>query len=192
MRHLRNLMAYIFAGLFFSVAGILMVLTCYQFFAAVAAGTQIASALLQTVNTAVVALATFELAIGITREYRSDAADGNIFANVRRTATRFIGVVCIALILEALMLVIKYSQLELAGNLYYPVAIIVGASVLLVALGLFLKLTRADSVQFASADTARLRPEDEPGVRALRQSCPKTRRNMAWINSQSRAAARLS
>jgi hypothetical protein len=145
MRHLRTLMAWIFAGMFFSIAGVLVALTGYQFIAGIASGTEIASALLQTVSTAVVALATFELAIGITREYRSDAADGNIFANVRRTATRFISVVCIALILEALIMVIKYSQLELAGNLHYPVAIIGGASLLLMALGVFLMLTRPDS-----------------------------------------------
>jgi len=138
-------MAWVFAGMFFSIAGVLVALTGYQFVVGIASGTEIASALLQTVSTAVVALATFELAIGITREYRSDAADGNIFANVRRTATRFISVVCIALILEALIMVIKYSQLELAGNLHYPVAIIGGASVLLMALGVFLMLTRPDS-----------------------------------------------
>lgn len=144
MRQLRVLMALVIAGLFFSIAGVLVGLSGYQFVAGIVAGTEIATALLKTVNTAVVALATFELAIGITREYCA-AADGNIFANVRRTATRFISVVCIALILEALIMVIKYSQLELAGNLPYPVAIIAGASVLLVALGVFLNLTRADS-----------------------------------------------
>ena len=58
---------------------------------------------------------------------------------LRRTMPRFIGTVCIALSLEALIMVIKYSQLELAGNLYYPVAIIVSTAFLLTALGLFLK-----------------------------------------------------
>lgn len=149
MRQLRVLMALVIAGLFFSIAGILVGLSGYQFVAGIVAGTEIATALLKTVSTAVVALATFELAIGVTREYRADAADGNIFANVRRTATRFISVVCIALILEALIMVIKYSQLELAGNLPYPVAIIAGASVLLVSLGVFLNLTRQDSDNLA-------------------------------------------
>jgi hypothetical protein len=37
-------------------------------------------------------------------------------------------------------MVIKYSQLDMAGNLYYPVAIIISTAILLAALGLFLKL----------------------------------------------------
>jgi len=37
--------------------------------------------------------------------------------------------------------VIKYSQLDLAGNLGYPVAIIASASLLLLSLGGFLRLT---------------------------------------------------
>lgn len=49
--------------------------------------------------------------------------------------------VCVALVLEGLIMVIKYSQLDLAGNLYYPVAIIASASILLLSLGGFLKLT---------------------------------------------------
>ena len=62
---------------------------------------------------------------------------------------RFIGTVCVALSLEGLkawrleglIMVIKYSQLELAGNLYYPVAIIVSTALLLSSLGLFIFLT---------------------------------------------------
>jgi len=38
-------------------------------------------------------------------------------------------------------MVIKYSQKDLAGFLYYPVAIIVAAALLLMSLGVFTKLT---------------------------------------------------
>jgi hypothetical protein len=41
-------------------------------------------------------------------------------------------------------MIIKYSQLDMAGNLYYPVGIMAGASVLLMGMGVFLHLTRAD------------------------------------------------
>ncbi|WP_303720574.1 hypothetical protein [Malonomonas rubra] len=41
-------------------------------------------------------------------------------------------------------MIIKYSQLDLAGNLYYPVGILVSASILLAGMGLFLHLTRSD------------------------------------------------
>ncbi len=55
--------------------------------------------------------------------------------------TRFASVVFVALILESLILVIKYSQQDLAGQLFYPVAIIVSTAVLLVSLGAFIRLT---------------------------------------------------
>jgi hypothetical protein len=41
-------------------------------------------------------------------------------------------------------MIIKYSQLDLAGNLFYPVGILIGASVLLAGTGIFLQLTRED------------------------------------------------
>jgi len=50
-------------------------------------------------------------------------------------------VVFVALVLESLIMVIKYSQQDLAGFLYYPVAIIASAALLLIALGVFIKLS---------------------------------------------------
>ena len=88
-------------------------------------------------------MAIFELDIGVGKEYTLPDEDENIYYNIRRTITRFVGTVCIALVLEALIMIIKYSQLELAGNLFYPVGILLGGgSALLVSLGIFLKLTR--------------------------------------------------
>jgi hypothetical protein len=85
----------------------------------------------------------FELGAGISKEYSSsDDEEENTYSNTRRIITRFVGTVCIALVLEALIMIIKYSQLELAGNLYYPVGILFGSSFLLVALGAFLWLTK--------------------------------------------------
>ena len=68
----------------------------------------------------------------------------NTYQLIRRTIARFVGTVCIALVLESLIMIIKYSQLDLAVNLYYPVGILVGTSALLVGMGLFLHLTRGD------------------------------------------------
>lgn len=98
---------------------------------------------LSSINTGIIALAVFELAFVINKEYATGTQHGdNIVASLRRTIPGFIGTVCVALSLEGLIMVIKYSQLELAGNLYYPVAIISSTAFLLAALGLFLHLTR--------------------------------------------------
>lgn len=69
------------------------------------------------------------------------SGDEDPVTGLRRTIPRFIGTVCVALSLEGLIMVIKYSQLDLAGNLYYPVAIIVSTALLLSSLGLFIFLT---------------------------------------------------
>ncbi len=39
---------------------------------------------------------------------------------------------------------IRYSQLVLAGNLYYPLVILAGAGALLTGMGVFLHLSRED------------------------------------------------
>ena len=103
---------------------------------------EVIAAFIESINAFVVSLAIFELGIGVGKEYGNENSSSNIYMNVRRTITRFVGTVCIALVLESLIMIIKYSQLELAGNLFYPVAIIVASSILLMSLGVFLKLTR--------------------------------------------------
>ncbi|MCG6201831.1 hypothetical protein [Psychromonas antarctica] len=106
-------------------------------------GTDIMDIFLSSINTGIIGLAVFELALVINKEYSGDEEEeGDAVASLRRTIPRFIGTVCIALSLEGLIMVIKYSQLEMAGNLYYPVAIISSTALLLTALGLFLHLTR--------------------------------------------------
>ena len=99
------------------------------------------SLVIKSINTLVISLAMYELGVGVGKEYTVEDKDESIFQNMRRTITRFVGTVSIALVLESLIMIIKYSQLELAGNLYYPVAILSSCSFLLIALGLFLKLT---------------------------------------------------
>jgi hypothetical protein len=97
--------------------------------------------LIKGLHTGVVALAVYELAEIVHQEYDPDSPSHNVLARIRRGVARFGAVVIVALVLESLIMVIKYSQENLAGFLYYPAAIIVSAALLLTALGLFAKLT---------------------------------------------------
>ncbi|RBW43406.1 hypothetical protein DS885_13560 [Psychromonas sp. B3M02] len=103
--------------------------------------------LLKSINIGVIALAVFELALIINKEYSEpgDHHHKDAIQTLRGTLPRFIGTVCVALSLEGLIMVIKYSQLDLAGNLYYPVAIIASTAFLLISLGVFLRLTDQSS-----------------------------------------------
>jgi hypothetical protein len=92
----------------------------------------------------VVALAVYELAQIVYQEYDTSAPQDSMVRRIRRGLIRFVSVVCTALVLESLIMVIKYSQKDLAGYLYYPVAIIVAAAILLMALGVFTHLSSGE------------------------------------------------
>lgn len=106
--------------------------------------TDIITGLIRSINVAFISLATFELGTGILKEYNPRRDEEDIFLVVRRMVMRFGSVASIALVLEGLVMVIKYSQTNMAGNLDYPVEILLAAAVLLIGLGVFLALTRKD------------------------------------------------
>lgn len=100
--------------------------------------------LVKGLHMGVVAMAVYELAKIIYQEYDPAGTNDSVIPRMRRGIIRFVSVVCTALVLESLILVIKYSQKDLAGFLYYPVAIIAAAAALLMALGVFTKLTQSE------------------------------------------------
>lgn len=108
--------------------------------------------LIKGLHMGVVALAVYELAQIVYEEYDTTGrGDNMLVARIRRGIIRFVSVVCTALVLESLILVIKYSQKDLVGFLLYPVAIISAAAFLLVALGVFTRLTHETAIAEASA-----------------------------------------
>lgn len=138
-----RLLAFVFLFLSMFLIG----LAVFQFVSGINAESELVNTLIKSINTSIIALAIFELGIGIGKEYGKYPEDEEVdhtYLVMRRTIARFVGTVSIALVLEGLIMIIKYSQLELAGNLYYPVGILVSASILLAGMGLFLHLTRAD------------------------------------------------
>lgn len=136
---------------FLSLSLFLIGLAVFQFVEGFSEGKEMVNILIKSINTSIIAMAIFELGIGIGKEYGNHTDDeDNTYTVMRRTISRFVGTVCIALVLEALIMIIKYSQLDLAGNLFYPVGILIGASVLLASMGLFLQMTRADCEKLQS------------------------------------------
>ncbi len=142
MNIFRFIMATAFSVIFFVVTIILMVSALHHFAGAIIGTNTLTEGFIHGINMVIVALATFEMGLGISEEYRTTHADSDVLPILRRTVARFVSIVCVALVLEGLLMVVKYSQLDLAGNLYYPVAIITSAAFMLAALGCFLNLTR--------------------------------------------------
>ena len=139
---LRAVFAGMFAAIFFALSGAMVLSMIFVVIEDIINGAEMMQVMIKVINTGIIALAVFELAMVISKEYGSSNEEHDVAVMLKRTLPRFIGTVCIALALEALIMVIKYSQLELAGNLYYPVAIIASTALLLAALGLFLKMAR--------------------------------------------------
>ncbi len=137
----RNTMALVFAIMFLAFAGYLTVLAGIKFVEVLSSKQDVVETLIKAINLGIIGLAIFELAVGIHKEYVGRHHQEEFFHLLRRGVARFVGMVCIALVLEGLIMTIKYSQLDLAGNLNYAVAIVVSAAILLAALGLFLKLS---------------------------------------------------
>jgi asparagine N-glycosylation enzyme membrane subunit Stt3 len=154
----RRLMALLFTAIFFVLSITLAVLTVQAIAQGFFGDLKLIDAFLKAVNMAVISLATFELGLVVSKEYAGRDDEGHIATVLQRTLPRFISIVCIALALEGLLMVIKYSQLELAGNLYYPVAIIASTALLLAALGLFLRLSGACGQEAAKPEEVTLKP----------------------------------
>lgn len=134
----------VFTLIFFALSALIMLVTFGTALTDALHGAEITQIIVKIVNANVIAMAVFELALVIREEYGGADEGRDVIVMLRRTLPRFIGTVCVALSLEALIMVIKYSQLELAGNLYYPVAIVISAALLLIGLGVFLKLAPGD------------------------------------------------
>lgn len=138
-------LARVFSALFLALSVGLVAIALRGIVESLFSGEEPITFVISAINVLFVGLATFELGVGIGKEYTEASSRHELFDVVRRTITRFVGVVVIALSLEGLVMIIKYSQLDLAGNLHYPVAIVASAGFLLLSLGGFLSLTRRDS-----------------------------------------------
>ncbi len=110
--------------------------------------------LVKGLHMGVVALAVYELAQVVHQEYDMSGKPTDSVRRIRRGVTRFASIVFVALVLESLIMVIKYSQQDLAGFLYYPVAIIASASFLLISLGVFIKLSESTTLDDGQANAS--------------------------------------
>jgi hypothetical protein len=131
----------VFALLFFALSVCFMILALFEFAVPIFESGDFMEGLVKGLHTGVVALAVYELAQIVHQEYDHEGKPQNVMARIRRGVARFGSVVIVALVLESLIMVIKYSQKDLAGYLFYPAAIIVSAALLLIALAVFARLT---------------------------------------------------
>lgn len=87
---IKTWMGRMFSLLFLALSILLIALAGYQFFAGLTAQKEIVTIFVQSINTAIISLAIFELGVGIGKEYATVADEENTFQVIRRTIARFV------------------------------------------------------------------------------------------------------
>lgn len=136
---------FIISLLFMAVGVSLIVLSCWQLWTALSADMSVAvriNVVLEGLAVITVALAALELGETIIEEQVQREAHMSAPTRVRRFISRFMVVLVVALSIETLVLVFKYSH-EDAASLPYAAVVGLSAAALLIAWAVFIKLNRA-------------------------------------------------
>ena len=100
---------------------------------------EIPALVINSISNLIIALAMFELFLVINVDVHPPSSHQTMHV-LLDSAPRFIIVVVVALALEGLVLVIKFSQDANKEELIYPMAVIVSSAILLIGLGIFLRI----------------------------------------------------
>jgi hypothetical protein len=167
MEHtLKRLMSGILSAMFLVGTGCLAGIAVMEFaFAVSSAGEQsLIPGVVRAVNLALIALAVFVLGTGLGRGYAIAERAADFYALVRGTLTRFVSVVCIALVMESLLMVVESHLLGAGAGLESALVVALAAGILLACLGLFMRFTRPEPLAAAPDPrlSERLAPEARP------------------------------
>jgi hypothetical protein len=145
-----RLLVPLFALFFLSFALLYASSAMIEFITPILSDGDLTGGLVKGLHMGVVALAVYELAQVVYQESDQSGKPSDAIRRIRRGVTRFASIVFVALVL---IMMSKYSQQDLAGFLYYPVAIIASASFLLMSLGVFIKLSSSVTLEDAPSAT---------------------------------------
>ena len=97
--------------------------------------------LLETIGYTVIAVAVFEVAKFIFEEEVIDPAERKYAGEARRSMTRFVTTIAIAVFLEALVSIFEASKAERPSDMLYPTILLFAGVALIVGLGAYQKLS---------------------------------------------------
>jgi hypothetical protein len=136
---------FVISLLFIGCGVALIVFACMQLWGSVSAGPGVSARInqvLESLALVTVALAALELGETIIEEQVQREAHMSAPTRARRFLSRFMVVLVVALSIEALVLVFKYSH-EAPANIPYATMVAFAAAGLIAAWGLFVRLNRA-------------------------------------------------
>ena len=115
-----------------------------------AADAAFGASLLDAVGYAVIALAVFEVAKYILEEEVINPSEMRYTGEARRSITKFLSIIAIAVFLEALVLVASVGKQDVAMMLY-PTLLLLAGIALIVGLGLYQRLSAAAEIAVGGA-----------------------------------------
>src|SRR5262249_59615549 len=111
-----------------------------QFLRALWSGTSVALPALTGIGYVVVAIAVFDVAKYLIEEEVVRGREMRVASETRKSLTRFISTIAIAIFLESLVTIFRVSQSEVE-KLVYPTLLLLTAILLVVGLGVFQRLS---------------------------------------------------
>src|SRR3712207_1679479 len=121
--------------------------------AAVLAGDNFVTAMVDSIGFLILSLAVFDVARYVYDEEVRRGREMRKAAETRRSITKFITVIIIAVLMDALVALSKAGQEEL-NQLVYPVVLIGGGVALLLGLGVFQRLSATVEEKVGASDDA--------------------------------------
>jgi hypothetical protein len=119
----------------------LIIFGCYRLLAFFVTGEgSLEDPLLGAVGYAIIAIAVFDVAKFIIEEEVLNGRERRIASEARRSLTKFISTIAIAVFLEALVIVFRVSASRIP-ELLYPTLLLVAATLLVLGLGLYQRLS---------------------------------------------------
>lgn len=138
----------------------------FQFFREALVGGEVTEAALAGIGYMVVAIATFEIARYLTEEEVVRGHEIQLASEARRSLTRLVSTVAVAIFLEALVIVFHVGK-ENVPQLIYPTFLLIAAILIVVGLGFYQRLSASveDRVEEKDIAASGDRPSAEPSDR---------------------------
>lgn len=131
-----------------------LVLACdavFQFGRQLLTGGEVTEAALAGIGYVVVSIATFEIARYLTEEEVVRGREIQLASEARRSLTRLVSTVAVALFLEALVIVFHVGK-ENVPQLIYPTFLLIAAILIVVGLGFYQRLAASVEARDAKRD----------------------------------------
>ena len=125
----------------------------FQFFREALVGGEVTEAALGGIGYVVVAIATFEIARYLTEEEVVRGHEIQLASEARRSLTRLVSTVAVAIFLEALVIVFHVGK-ENVPQLIYPTFLLIAAILIVVGLGFYQRLSASVEDRVEERDIA--------------------------------------